>query len=88
VFDAQKRRAQRVQGAAVARAGSGDWTAVDQTTVNKAASESMQQIAEFLAGQDSAPAATAAAAATPASATPASANTASTATQQGFALRR
>lgn len=52
VFDAQKKRAQRVQGATVARSGTGDWTGVDQTTVTKAASESMDQIAQFLAGQD------------------------------------
>lgn len=51
VFDSQKRRAQRVQGATVARGGSGDWSGVDQTTVSKAASESMDQIAQFLAGQ-------------------------------------
>jgi hypothetical protein len=52
VFDAQKKRAQRVQGATVARSGSGDWSGVDQTTVTKAASESMDQIAQFLAGQE------------------------------------
>lgn len=52
VFDAQKRRAQRVEGATVARSSSGDWTGVDQGTVNKAASESMDQIAQFLVGQD------------------------------------
>jgi hypothetical protein len=82
VFDAQKRRAQRVQGAAVARAGAGDWTGVDQTTVSKAASESMQQIAEFLAGQDATPAAPSATAARPAAARTASSQGA------GFALRR
>ncbi|MCX7325574.1 MAG: hypothetical protein NTZ14_14335 [Hyphomicrobiales bacterium] len=54
VFDAQKRRAQRVQGATVARGSSGDWTSVDQITVNKAAAESMDQIAQFLAAQDQA----------------------------------
>ena len=64
VFDAQKRRAQRMQGATVARSSSGDWSGVDQSTVNKAASESMDQIAQFLAGQEqvraaSTPAATA-----------------------------
>jgi hypothetical protein len=52
VFDAQKKRAQRVEGATVARNSSGDWTGVDQTTVTKAASESMDQIAQFLVGQD------------------------------------
>ena len=52
VFDAQKKRAQRVQGATVARASAGDWTGVDQSTVNKAASDSMDQIAQFLAGQE------------------------------------
>lgn len=52
VFDAQKKRAQRVQGATVARSSSGDWTGVDQTTVTKAASDSMDQIAQFLVGQD------------------------------------
>ena len=51
VFDSQKRRAQRMQGATVARNSSGDWSGVDQSTVNKAASESMDQIAQFLAGQ-------------------------------------
>ena len=54
VFDAQKRRAQRVQGSTVARNSSGDWTGVDQTTVNKAASDSMDQIAQFLAAQNQA----------------------------------
>lgn len=52
VFDAQKRRAQRVEGSTVARSSTGDWTGVDQTTVNKAASDSMDQIAQFLVGQD------------------------------------
>jgi hypothetical protein len=52
VFDSQKRRAQRMQGATVARNSSGDWSGVDQSTVNKAASESMDQIAQFLAGQE------------------------------------
>ncbi len=52
VFDAQKRRAQRVQGSTLVRASAGDWTGVDQTTVNKAASESMDRIAQFLAGQE------------------------------------
>ncbi len=89
VFDAQKRRAQRVQGAAVARAGAGDWSGIDQTTVSKAASESMQQIAEFLAGQDSATATTTASAQTAAPG-PASGQTAtaSVSSQPGFALRR
>jgi hypothetical protein len=59
VYDAQKRRAQRVQGAAVARSSTGDWSGVDQTTVSKAASESMDQIAQFLVVQP-APAAAAA----------------------------
>jgi hypothetical protein len=57
VFDAQKRRAQRVQGAAVARSSSGDWSGVDQPTLSRAASESMDQIAQFLAVQGDAPAA-------------------------------
>lgn len=50
VFDAQKKRAQRVQGASVARAkaGSDPWAGVDQTVVAKAASESMDAIAGFL----------------------------------------
>lgn len=51
VFDARKQRAQRVQGATVARSASGDWSGVDQSTVTKAASESMDQIAQFLAAQ-------------------------------------
>ncbi len=51
VFDSQKKRAQRVQGATVAR-GNGGWNSVDQTTMTKAASESMDQIAQFLVGQD------------------------------------
>ena len=50
VFDAQKKRAQRVQGASIAsaRAGTNPWDAVDQSTVSKAASESMDAIAGFL----------------------------------------
>jgi hypothetical protein len=50
VFDSQKKRAQRVQGASVARAKAGEnpWDTVDQTTVSKAASESMDAIAGFL----------------------------------------
>lgn len=55
VFDSQKQRAQRVQGATVARSSTGDWSGVDQTTVTKAASESMDQIAQFLAVQPSTP---------------------------------
>jgi hypothetical protein len=51
VFDSQKRRAQRVQGATVARSSTGDWSGIDQTTVTKAASESMDQIAQFLVVQ-------------------------------------
>ncbi len=71
VFDAQKKRAQRMEGATVARSSTGDWSGVDQTTVTKAASESMDQIAQFLVGQDqvkpivaASPAASAVAAAT------------------------
>ena len=50
VFDSQKQRAQRVQGASIAsaRAGANPWDSVDQTTVSKAASESMDAIAGFL----------------------------------------
>lgn len=50
VFDAQKKRAQRVQGASIAstRAGANPWDAVDQSTVSKAAAESMDAIAGFL----------------------------------------
>lgn len=50
VFDSQKKRAQRVQGASIAtsRAGANPWDAVDQSTVSKAASESMDAIAGFL----------------------------------------
>ncbi len=50
VFDAQKKRAQRVQGASIAsaRSGADPWASVDQTTVAKAASESMDAIAGFL----------------------------------------
>lgn len=59
VFDSSKQRAQRVQGATVARSSSGDWSGVDQSTVTKAASESMDQIAQFLAVQPARPAGTA-----------------------------
>lgn len=79
VFDSQKRRAQRVQGATVARSARGDWSGVDQSTVNKAASDSMDQIAQFLAARDVTPAGQPASAATAASPT---ARTA-TATAQG-----
>ncbi|MCX7327398.1 MAG: hypothetical protein NTW00_04580 [Hyphomicrobiales bacterium] len=73
VFDAQKRRAQRMQGVTVARNSSGDWSGVDQSTVNKAASESMDQIAQFLAGQEQVRAASGTtAAAAPAAARPSS----------------
>jgi hypothetical protein len=50
VFDSQKKRAQRVQGASIAsaRSGADPWASVDQTTVAKAASESMDAIAGFL----------------------------------------
>jgi hypothetical protein len=60
VFDTQKQRAQRIQGASVAsaRAGANPWDSVDQTTVAKAASDSMDAIAGFLvATPQSAPAA-------------------------------
>jgi len=59
VFDSQKKRAQRVQGASVARAraGADPWAGVDQTTVAKAASESMDAIAGFLTTSQSASAA-------------------------------
>jgi hypothetical protein len=68
VFDAQKKRAQRVQGASIAsaRAGQNPWDGVDQTTVSKAASESMDAIAGFLTTSPSV--VSASAAATPASA--------------------
>lgn len=55
VFDSQKQRAQRVQGATVARSSNGDWSGVDQTTVTKAASDSMDQIAQFLAERPATP---------------------------------
>jgi hypothetical protein len=71
VFDAQKRRAQRVTGATVARANAGDWSGVDQTTITKAASASMDQIAQFLTTRDPADAAPAPATARTASAAPA-----------------
>jgi hypothetical protein len=62
VFDAQKKRAQRIQGASVAsaRAGENPWDAVDQSTVAKAASESMDAIAGFLVTNPATPAAPAA----------------------------
>jgi hypothetical protein len=51
VFDTQKRRAQRLQGEAVKSGASGAnaWAQVDQATVNRAAAESMNAIAGFLA---------------------------------------
>lgn len=85
VFDAQKRRAQRVQGATVARGSSGDWSSVDQSTVNKAASESMDQIAQFLAAQDQA---VAASAGTASGSAVARAAAASAAAKPTLALRR
>jgi hypothetical protein len=50
VFDTQKKRAQRLQGASIAsaKAGANPWDTVDQSTVSKAASESMDAIAGFL----------------------------------------
>ncbi len=50
VYDTQKKRAQRIQGASVGsgRAGGDPWDGVDQTTVSKAAAESMDAIAGFL----------------------------------------
>jgi hypothetical protein len=51
VFDVQKRRAQRVQGASLRNAAAGDdpWAQMDQVTVARAASDSMNAIAGFLA---------------------------------------
>jgi hypothetical protein len=56
VFDVQKRRAQRVQGASVRNAAAGDdpWAQMDQATVNRAASDSMNAIAAFLASNNAA----------------------------------
>jgi hypothetical protein len=50
VYDAGKKRAQRVQGESLGRRGGGDdpWAGLDQTIVAKAASESMDAIASFL----------------------------------------
>ncbi|MGL4438376.1 MAG: hypothetical protein ACRCUE_03830 [Bosea sp. (in: a-proteobacteria)] len=83
VFDAQKKRAQRVQGATVARSSTGDWNGVDQTTVSKAASDSMDQIAQFLAGQEQVRAASA-----PASAVAGAAATRTAAATPTVGLRR
>lgn len=51
VFDIGKNRAQRVQGATVssARAGADPWASVDAATLSRAASDSMDAIASFLA---------------------------------------
>jgi hypothetical protein len=51
VFDTQKRRAQRLQGEALKAGASGAnaWAQVDQATVNRAAADSMNAIAGFLA---------------------------------------
>lgn len=50
VYDATKKRAQRVQGESLGRRGGGGdpWSGLDQTIVAKAASESMDAIAGFL----------------------------------------
>ncbi|MGL4975437.1 MAG: hypothetical protein ACRC56_09085 [Bosea sp. (in: a-proteobacteria)] len=63
VFDKGNSRAQRVQGATVssARAGSDPWAAVDAATVNRAASDSMDAIATFLAAVPASPITTTAA---------------------------
>lgn len=51
VFDTQKRRAQRLQGEALksGAAGANPWGQLDQATVSRAAAESMNAIAGFLA---------------------------------------
>ena len=53
VYDAKRQLAQRVQGESVGRrSGSSDpWAGIDQSVVAAAASESMNQIAGFLAAQ-------------------------------------
>lgn len=53
VYDAKRQLAQRVQGESVGkRAGGNDpWAGIDQSVVAAAASESMNQIAGFLAAQ-------------------------------------
>lgn len=49
VYDETRKRAQRVQGAALGRGGSGDpWAGLDRSVVAKAASDSMDAIAGFL----------------------------------------
>jgi hypothetical protein len=51
VFDGDNRRAKRIEGVSPARtaAGSSAWTAVDQATLDKVASTSMNEVAGFLA---------------------------------------
>ncbi len=63
VFDTSKNRAQRVQGATVtsARAGSDPWASVDGAAVSRAASDSMDAIATFLAAVPASPLTTTAA---------------------------
>ncbi len=55
VFDVQKRRAQRVQGASLRNAAAGDdpWAQMDQGTMARAAADSMNAIAGFLAASGS-----------------------------------
>jgi hypothetical protein len=47
VFDAQKRRAQRLAGSSPVKVSS--WTELDKETLAKLAGSSMDEIAEFLA---------------------------------------
>ena len=64
VFDTGKNRAQRVQGATIntARAGADPWASIDSATVSRAASDSMDAIATFLAAVPASPVTTTAAA--------------------------
>lgn len=50
VYDEARKRAQRVQGESLGRRGGGEdpWAGIDQTIVDKAASDSMNAIATFL----------------------------------------
>jgi hypothetical protein len=55
VFDSSKQRAQRVTTTTVAKGGGGDpWSQIGETQIEKATSQSMNEVAAFLAGSTAA----------------------------------
>jgi hypothetical protein len=55
VFDAEKRRAQRVAGSSPVRAGANPWDGLDKEALARLAAKSMDQIATFLVASADAP---------------------------------